>query len=283
LTWRELHRQIQRSLARAGVDEPSREAHRLLELAGGTLVAVSAPGQRPTPAQYRRLFNLVGRRVRREPFAHLARQVEFYSLPFQSTRDALIPRPETETLVDAALDELDSAETGPVLELGTGSGIIAITLAVHRRLLRVYATDISAAALRLASRNVHHHQVEDRVLLRRGDLCQALESTDPGRFRLIVANPPYVREDEWTSLSPEIRLHEPRMALVGGADGMSAIRRVIHAAQDHLLPGGSLLLEVGYGQAAETSSLCRRAVGTEISVLRDLAGIERVVKVKYAG
>jgi len=241
--------------------------------------------QRPlTREELAEVRALLVRRRRREPVAYLRGTKEFYLHEFEVTRDVLIPRPETELLVDRALEALPSSSSptgSPVgaraLDLCTGSGAVAITLALQRPLLTVDATDLSHAALAVAARNVERHRVGERVHLHQGDLFSAL--TERARYALIVANPPYVAESEWDSLAPEITAHEPRMALIAGDDGLSVLRRIVADAADWLVPGGALLCELGRGQAPMVAESLRADTRfTFVTVHKDLAGIERVVE-----
>jgi release factor glutamine methyltransferase len=245
--------------------------------------------QRPlTREELAEVRALLVRRRRREPVAYLRGKKEFYLHEFEVTRDVLIPRPETELLVDRALEVLSAlslsigSPTGsPVgaraLDLCTGSGAVAITLALQRPLLTVDATDLSHAALAVAARNVERHRVGERVHLHQGDLFSAL--TDRARYSLIVANPPYVAESDWDSLAPEITAHEPRMALIAPDEGLSVLRRIVADAADWLLPGGALLCELGRGQAPIVAEWLRADTRlTGVAVHKDLAGIERVVE-----
>lgn len=221
---------------------------------------------------------LVLRRRRREPVAYILGRREFYKRDFEVDASVLVPRPETEVLVDRALDALADAPVR-ALDLCTGSGVIAITLALERPALTVDATDISEPALAVARRNVARHAAEARVQLHHGDLFGALP--EPRRYALITANPPYVRDDEWKELAPDVAEHEPRIALLAGLLGLSVIERLCDGAADWLEPGGVLLMEIGRGQAAAVVELLART-GRYGGVVahRDLAGIERVIEAR---
>jgi len=247
--------------------------------------------QRPlTREELAEVRSLLVRRRRREPVAYLRGTKEFYLHEFEVTRDVLIPRPETELLVDRALEVLSalslsvgSPSGSPVgaraLDLCTGSGAVAITLALQRPLLTVDATDLSDAALAVAARNVERHRVSERVQLHQGDLFSALKERT--RYALIVANPPYVAASEWDSLAPEITAHEPRMALIAGDDGLSVLRRIAADAAEWLVPSGTLLCELGRGQAPIVAEWLRADTRfTGVAVHKDLAGIERVVEAR---
>ncbi len=225
----------------------------------------------------------LARRSRREPVAAITGEREFWSLPLRVTRSVLIPRPDTETLVEEALALL--ARIGKrgarVIDVGTGSGCVAVALAHERQDIRVWAVDQSARALRVAAANVARHGLSRRVRLVRGNWLAATTAGGLGRIPradLIVSNPPYVTADEWKRLPPEIRGFEPRGALVGGKDGLAFYRRFARRAPDRLRAGGWVALEVGAGQAEAVADLLR-VTGRfgKIRVRRDLAGIARVV------
>jgi release factor glutamine methyltransferase len=226
--------------------------------------------------ELKRLRELVKRRRGNEPIAYILGEREFYGRPFRVDDRALVPRPETEVLVDVGLKR-----TRPVsmcmraLDLGTGSGCIAITLERERPTSFVMATDISAGALALARENALRLGAY-RVAFRAGDLFGALpDSTCP--FDLVTSNPPYIPSDQIASLPLDIRGFEPRAALDGGHDGMEQLRRVVQGAPAHLAPNGVLAVEVGNGQAARVAGLFEEARFQGIDVRRDYAGIERVV------
>lgn len=218
---------------------------------------------------------LVSRRLERVPVAYLVGQREFWSRPFAVDPRVLVPRPETETLVEQALITLRDFTAPRVLDVGTGSGAIAVTLAAERPDARVVATDSSPDALEVAAANATRHEVE--VALHAGDLLDALPPGEPP-FHVMVANLPYVAEGDRHFLAPELSA-EPEGALYAADDGLAVLKRLIRAAPDHLLrPGGVLMLEVGLGQADVVQQLLGDAgISDQVTVYRDLAGIERVV------
>jgi release factor glutamine methyltransferase len=219
---------------------------------------------------------LLARRGRREPLAHITGEREFFSRVFEVSPDALIPRPETERIVERLLEREGGGDLppGPILDIGAGSGAIAVTLACEMPERSVVATDISAAALAVARRNAERHGVTERVALQETDLAKGLA----GPFAAIVSNPPYVADGERDSLAPEV-LREPECALFAGADGFAVIRRLVEETPPLLSPGGALLIEVGAGQAGEVMRMIRnRGECDAIAALSDLAGIERVVE-----
>lgn len=223
-------------------------------------------------AEYRRL---VARRAERIPMAYLMGSVEFYGLPMEVTSATLIPRPETEVLVEVALSSLASLPHPVMLDVCTGSGCVAVACAVHVKHARVVATDLSEDAIQVALRNCHRHGVIGRVSLVVGDLTTMLQS---GRVDVMTANPPYIPTLQITDLQPEIRDHEPRVAVDGGPDGLSVVRRVIADGQRVLRGGGMLAMEVAAGQAEAVEELMIRAGYENTSKHADLSGILRVVQ-----
>lgn len=265
-------------LGLSGVGSPRLDAELLLaDVLGLGRAALLARRPEPLPPAALAPFEArVARRAAREPVAYILGRQEFYGLEFEVTRDVLIPRPETELLVDEALGFLRERPAGLVVDVGTGSGCLAVTIAVHVPQVRVVAVDASAAALEVARRNARRHAVAGQVELRQGDLLSEVA----GPADLIVANLPYVSTEEVETLMPDVRLYEPRLALDGGAgDGTGLIRTLVAQAVGRLAPGGLLLLEVAAGQAARVADLLRSAGAfSDVSTRRDLAGLERMVR-----
>lgn len=218
-----------------------------------------------------RIRPLVKRRAAREPLQYILGETEFWSLPLQVSPAVLIPRADTEVLVEEALARLRE-QSGSVLDVGTGSGAIAIAVA-HDSGQKVEALDVSEAALELARANVARNHLTERVLLRRGDLYRL----DGGPYRLLLANPPYIARAELDGLMPEVAAHEPRLALDGGPDGLDAYRALAAQAPQRLVAGGWLLLEVGDGQAEAVAALLAAAGLSRIYQRRDYGGLVRVV------
>ena len=225
-------------------------------------------------AERARFEALVGRAANGEPLAYLTGQREFFGLDFEVTPDVLVPRPETELLVERALAVLGA---GPVhvVDVGTGSGIIAVTLAARRPLAHVTALDVSPAALTVARRNAERLGVAERVRFRQQDLLDpAPEAAD-----LICANLPYIPAADLAAL--DVSRHEPRLALDGGPDGLDLIRRLVAQAVTVLAAQGGLLLEIEARQGPAVATLCASAFpGASIEIVRDLAGLDRVVQVR---
>lgn len=236
-----------------------------------------------TEEEIGRFRELIRRRCQREPVAYITGVKEFWSLPLQITQQVLIPRPETEALVEAALDVSRSgaiSRGGPykILEIGTGSGAVAIALAVEvGERVKIIATDRSSEALEVARTNAQAIGVDGRILYIEGDLFDPLEPTS-GPFALIVSNPPYVPTHEIPRLPPDIRNYEPREALDGGTDGLAVIRRILREAPPWLEQGGHLLVEVGEGQRTLIEmSLRQDPMWSTWSWVKDLQGNDRVL------
>jgi release factor glutamine methyltransferase len=228
------------------------------------------------PETTARFESMALRRERREPVAYITGVREFWGLDFIISSAVLIPRPETELIVEAALERLaDPARPWRIADVGTGSGCIAVALATERRAARISATDISDAALEIARQNAARHGVADQITLLRTSLLQDVD----GPFDLIVANPPYVPSSARTTLAPDVKDFEPETALFGhGADGLDEVRALLAQAPARLVPGGWLLMEFGYGQAAAVSDAARAVSGlTFEEILRDLQGHERTL------
>jgi release factor glutamine methyltransferase len=246
---------------------------------------VLEPRRRLGKDELARFASLLLRRRRREPLAYVLGSREFWSLDLRISPDVLIPRPETEILVEAAVQasrELRPPAGSPpvVVDLCTGSGAVAIAMAREIPDAWILATDISPEALRVARANAAAHGVGDRITFLCGDLWQPIRREREelmGRLDMVVANPPYIPSDHLATLMPEVRW-EPRKALDGGRDGLRALRRIIAGAPQPVRPGGFLLLEVGAHQAAEVSRLIQvSGEFEEARLLKDLAGRDRVV------
>ena len=231
-----------------------------------------------TPAQAERFGDLVRRRLRHEPVAYLIGERAFYDIDLRVTPDTLIPRPETEHLIEEALAW---ARERPgrlrVVDVGTGSGAIAIVLARHLPEALVWAVDISWPALRVAADNVRRHGVEERVLLVQGDLLTPMS----GPFDLIVANLPYVPLGDMPELEPNVRLYEPHLALEGGADGTEIMVRLVEKLLYHLACPGLALFEIDPRQAGPLHTIVAEGLrDARVSLVRDLAGHERVLRIE---
>jgi len=220
--------------------------------------------------------DLVRRRAQSEPVAYLVGHREFFGLNFRVTPDVLIPRPETETLVLELITAVKQHPGARILDLGTGSGCIAVSAAVNAPDAALTAIDISAAALGIARENAARHGVADRIRFLEGDLFAPFEAGD--RFDVIVSNPPYVMDGEMDTLPADVRLHEPALALRAGPDGLDVIARLIAGAPAHLAPGGALLLEIAPEQGPAVHELLHQTRSFEPArSIKDSFGKDRVV------
>ena len=217
----------------------------------------------------------VERRARGEPLQYVTGRQEFYGLEFEVTPDVLIPRPETELLVETALALLRARPAPRLCDVGTGSGCIPIALLAARADAHAVGLDISPAALQVAARNAARHGVGARLRLIESDCFGALEPA--AEFALIISNPPYVAEGDLAGLQREVRDFEPRVALTPGGDGLSVIRRLLADAPPHLAPGGHLLFEIGFNQHEAVARLIDARVWTLLDIQQDLQGIPRTV------
>ncbi len=278
ITIKEALRGASYALREAGVYAPRREAELLLAARlGRPLVYLYAKDEEPldreTAAGY---HDWITRRCAGEPYAYLCGEREFMGLLFQVSPACLIPRPETEHLVEAVAAELAGVSAAEILEIGTGSGAIAVALAVLLPSARITATDVSAPALTVAAGNAARHGVSEKVTFLPGDLYEPLAGNEVC-FTAIVSNPPYIPSAELAALSRDIVNFEPLTALDGGADGLYYYRRLTGELPVLSAKPAVLAFEVGQGQAGEVSALCRQAGYQEVRLLKDLAGIERVV------
>jgi release factor glutamine methyltransferase len=258
------------ALEAAGVETPRLDGELLLAAASGRdrAVLVAGPGAGVDPAAARRFGEMVRRRIRREPVAYILGRRGFRRVELAVDGRALIPRPETELLVEVALELLP----GRLLDVGTGSGAVALAAADELQEVHVVATDTSLPALKLARENAARLGLAERVGFERTSLPAA-----GGEFDLLVANLPYVSEAEYRTLQPEIARYEPREALVAGPTGLEAIEGLLADLTAGAVDAGALALEVGAGQAGAVAELIRRAGYERVEARRDLAGIERVV------
>lgn len=219
-----------------------------------------------------RYYALVERRLAGEPIQYITGETEFYGLPFRVNRNVLIPRPETEHLVEKVLVLAADFEKPRIVEVGTGSGAIAVALAHKLPGSRISAIDISAPALAIARGNAERNGVADRIRFLRGNL---LEPVAGEQFEIVVSNPPYVAESDRASLAVEVRDYEPELALYAG-DGLGFFRRLIPDARAALVSGGFLALEIGYGQDSAVAGLLAESGFEQIDFAADLQGIPRV-------
>lgn len=262
-----------------GSDSPRLDAEVLLAHARGCQrIELYTAFEEEPPEEIRTAFReLVKRRAEGAPVAYLVGKREFFSLAFDVTPDVLIPRPETELLVVRALDLCRTLASSHIADVGTGSGILAVCCAKHLPQCHVSALDISPAALKVAQRNAAKHGVAERIEFLESDLLAACPPE--ARFDLILSNPPYVSTAEMAELDPEVRNHEPHMALDGGAEGVEVIQRLVSEAAERLERGGWLLVEVSPMNAARVEQLIDGAAGlARHATINDLAQHPRVVQ-----
>ena len=270
-------------LKKAGVASPQREARILLGHVLGVppIEVIARSDEEPGDDAKAHFKELIKKRFEGVPVAYLTGKRDFYTLAFDVTPAVLIPRPDTETLVLAAIDRLAKVPTPRVLELGTGSGCVAVSLAHEVNAARVTAIDISPDALEVARRNAERHGVASRVSFVEGDWLAAVPAGAP--FDLVVSNPPYIAAAEFADLEAGVRDHEPRLALAGGDDGLDFYRRTATEAMAVLVAGGGLLLEVGHTQAAAVNAILSAAGWVVGATHRDLSRVERVVSANKPG
>lgn len=264
----------------AGIPEPLKEAGSLLRfaLARDRAFIVAYPEYTLTQQERTIFTEAVRRRSQRVPFQQIAGRQQFYGIDFIVTPDVLIPRPETEILVERAI-EIIGGSHAEILEIGLGSGCISVSILKNCPGARVLAVDISKPALEVAKRNAAMHDVNDRLELQVSDVYA---NVDDRQFQLIVSNPPYVPAADLESLQPEVRDHEPHIALTDGANGLSIIERIIRDAPGYLAPAGALLVEIGFGQHEAVEDLLDRTVWRSVDLLPDLQGIPRVLDARIA-
>ncbi len=282
VTLREALRHAESRIAAQGIPDARLEAELLLMHSLG----VAKPelyarlGEPLPPAESEKFGHLVERRLRHEPTAYILAQCQFYGIDLYVDPRVLIPRPETELLMDEALafaeQRFPQGRGCRAADVGTGSGAVAIALALRLPRAIIYATDVSPGALEVARVNCGRYGVEERVCLLEGDMLKPV----PKAVDLIVANLPYVEEKDLPDLMPEIRDYEPVAALAGGEDGLAKIGQLLSQAGGLLRPGGAVMLEIGQGQGAVVLQMARRHFpGAVIDLRPDLAGIDRVLRI----
>jgi len=254
-----------------GIDTAELDAKLLMKHAGsfssvGLIIQADLPLDARAATQF---FDYVDRRLNHEPVHRILGYCEFFGRNFVISQETLVPRQDTETLVETALTH--KPET--VLEIGTGSGVIAVTLAVEVSSARIVATDISAEAVATARKNAQTWNVLDRISFRKSDLFEGITES----FDMIVSNPPYIRSSDISALQPEVRLHDPRTALDGGVDGLDFYRAIFDQGRDHLNAGGHILVEIGKGQGRDASKIAKNSGFSRVSVVDDLNGTQRVI------
>lgn len=279
--------EARRLLERAGIESAGQEAFWIMEHAL-RLPAHQVLADRDrllSPAELVAARGLVGRRVGREPLQYILGTQEFCGLEFSVNSTVLIPRPETELLVEYAAQRILAEQEAIIVDVCTGSGCIAVAIARLRPCARVLATDLSNASLDVARQNAIRHAIGERITWLEGDLLKPLaEQGLEGRIDVIVSNPPYIAEAEWLTLQPEVRLFEPRAALVAGPQGTELHERLLQDAGQYLSPGGVLIMEIGAGQARAIRQIVDQIPEYRFhQLVDDAAGLERVVIVERVG
>ncbi len=281
-----------RALTDAGIPDGRREAETLIAylLNGTRLDLYRADSLSLDPDQHEAFKGLIRRRAHREPLQYILGTQEFWGLEFRVTTDTLIPRPETELLIEAVLEQFGRpAAPITIVDICTGTGCLAVTLATLYPGARIFATDLSPAALDVARSNASRHGMTGRIEFLKGDLLEPLaKPNEPNgdRFEicprlvavdLVLSNPPYIPTGELSTLQPEVGLYEPRLALDGGRDGLDYYRRILPRAFDFLCSGGRLFLEVGIRQAIPVRAMAERIGWRMDRIKKDLANIDRVI------
>lgn len=283
--YKEVYEAGREALQEAGIDEAALDARLLLEYVCGTdRNTLLAHGEREvSEEEYGRYRELIGKRASRIPLQHLTGEQDFMGLTFLVNKDVLVPRQDTEVLVEEVMQNLHDGMR--ILDLCTGSGCILLSLLHYSNDCTGVGVDLSAEALAVARENYERLRIERpemEALFLEGDLFAAL-STEGGRFDIIVSNPPYIETDVMSTLMPEVREHEPRIALDGGADGLIFYRRIAQEAGRHLNGGGMLFFEIGCEQADAVREIMEEAGFREIQVVKDFAGLDRVVYGSWFG
>ena len=264
----------------AGVPDARREASSLLAAALGSdrTFLIAHPDHVPESGPKAQYLDYIARRSLREPFHYITGKKEFYGLEFTVTPAVLIPRPETEMLVERSIELLRDREMPRFCEVGVGTGCISIAVLVNTPGATSIGLEISGPAIEIARQNAEHHGVGPRIELLLSDLFAGLSKDE--KFDLIVSNPPYVPESDINGLQPEVRDHEPFIALTGGDDGLTVVRRLVADSPSFLKPGGMLMFEFGFSQAKDVLKEFRPDVWASAETESDIQGIPRMVKAR---
>ena len=270
-------REASEILKSSGIGEPRREANSLLALAlkQNKTFLIAHPEYELSNNEEERFQDFLSRRASREPFQYIAGKQEFYGLDFQVNRNVLIPRPETELIVESSIEILQAKNNSMFCEVGIGSGCITVSILHEVETARAIGLDVSPEALKITARNAAAHKVLDRLTLKISDVFKVLKEE---KFDLIVSNPPYIPSEEIENLQPEVRDFEPIVALTDGRKGLSIIEKIIFESPKFLNQEGFLLLEIGFGQAVFVREMFAPEIWGNVDILPDLQGIPRMVK-----
>lgn len=266
-------------LETAGIENPHREARLLAAfvLQQQESFIFAHPEKDLTADELSKLNTVTSRRAAREPFQYITGTREFYGLDLVVTPDVLIPRPETEFLVESAIYHLSSISEPLFLDIGTGSGCIPVSILKNVREAQATAVDISPAALTIAKLNADNHEVADRLTLLVSDV---FVNVGNAKFDLITSNPPYISTEEMRDLQPEVFDHEPHIALTDGDDGLSIISRIVTQSPTYLKSGGLLLIEIGHLQSLHVQQMFSSQLWRDIRFIKDLQNIPRIVSAR---
>lgn len=266
-------------LRQNGIAEPRREADSLLAFALGKdktfLVAYSE--YELAGKEEKRFWKFIKRRAKREPFQHITGKQEFYSLDFEVSKDVLIPRPETELIVENAVEILREIDTPKFCEVGVGSGCISVSILSEVKTANAVGLDVSEKALKVATRNAERHEVSGRLKLEISDIFEKLENE---KFDLIVSNPPYISLDDFENLQPEVRVFDPKIALTDGKNGFSIIEKIIRESPNFLKSEGFLMLEIGIGQNEKAAAMFLDQIWQSVEFFADLQKIPRMIRAR---
>ncbi len=277
----ELYNLGKQKLRDNSIETPGLEAYLLLsksELISDLSEVYSHPEKEIDQDSLEKFKILLDRRIKREPAAYILGRKEFYSKSFKVNSSVLIPRAETELLVDETVNIINQTASDLIFEIGTGSGCVAVTIASLCKDVKIIATDISQESISVAKENANYHEKNSRISFLRGDLLNFLKSSS---FDIVVSNPPYIKHDDYLNLEPEVINFEPITSLVSGQDGLYHIKKIISDSRRVLKDGGSCVLEIGYRQKEDVVQIFEENGFMDVSFSKDINGIERVVRAKW--
>jgi release factor glutamine methyltransferase len=273
------------TLSDGGVPDARREAGSLLQhvIDRDRTFMITHAEDLITSVQEQRFREFIARRAEGEPLQYITGRQDFFGLDFEVTKDVLIPRPETELLVETALALIDKSSSAPsICDVGTGSGCIAVTLLHENQRATAIGIDLSNRAIQVARRNAERHSVAGRISFLLSDCLSGLRADEP-LFDMVVSNPPYVATSAMKGLQREVRDHEPHLALTAGVDGLAIIRRLLRESGAFVKTGGYLLIEIGFDQGEAVAGLVDHGSWTFLDIHKDLQGIPRIVALQKTG